>query len=263
MTHTRVHIDTNGSTTRPEEWWKELGETGVECEFAPDSLKPDNNVYRINSNTDRVIRNMKAFVSGGGKAFWKHIPYSHNDDEQEEQRKIAESIGALFYVAQPRPMPKEKSKVLGITMPESLGKKDKQEVAYYDEGTPEHYCKLFGDIGDYLIEISPEGIVYPCCMMPREFYFFYENYYLNGDPTPYTSHDWVNKPDPKRQSFQETILPLIEEGGGIESLSLHHHTIEEVLASPFYATLLKDSWKKNEKSFCKEHCNSCKYVIAT
>ena len=254
MQHTQVYIDSNGST-RTVEWWKELGKTGVYCTFAPDSIKPKNNKYRINSNTDKVIRNIKAFVSGGGNASWKYIPYSHNDDELEEHKRISESIGATFMFAQPRIIPKNIEDSLDISV-SSITRSDKDEVSYVDEGTPHHYCKLFGDIQDYLIEISPEGIVYPCCMMPRDFYLTYENYFISGDPTPNLN----TGNQPKRVSFRQTILPLIEENGGIESLSLYNHSIQKILRSPFYDKLLKQSWE-DKRSFCNNFCSSSKYKL--
>lgn len=254
MKYTKVYIDSNGST-RSVDWWKELGQTGVHCTFAPDSIKPKNNKYRINSNTEKVIRNIKAFTNAGGNSFWKYIPYSHNDDELEEQRAISDSIGSNFIFAQPRIIPKDVQEFLDITS-SSIIRDDKPEISYLDKGTPEYYCKLFGDIEDYLIEISPEGIVYPCCMMPRDFYYTYENYFINGDPNPNLN----TGNDPKRVSFRKTILPLIEENGGIESLSLHKNSIQKILKSPFYSILLKKSWK-DKNSFCNNFCSSSKYIL--
>jgi len=255
MLHSLVSIDSNGST-KSVEWWKELGKTGVECTFSPDSIKPNNNKYRINSNTDKVIENMKAFVDAGGKSIWKFISYSHNEDEIEEHKKISKSIGSNFSFAQPRLIPKKLEKSLNFTTSSFL-KKDKHEVSYTDGNSPEHYCKLFGDIGDYLIEISPEGIVYPCCMMPKDFYLVYEKFFISGDTKPNLN---IENKESKGISFIKTIVPLIEKNGGIQSLSLHNHTIQEILKSPFYDNLLKQSWK-NVDGFCNNFCDSSKYNL--
>lgn len=255
MSHSKVTIDSNGSTNNIE-WWKELGKTGVKCTFAPDSIKPKNNKYRINSNTDKVIENIKAFTDAGGKSTWKFITYSHNEDELEEQKKIAKNLGSDFTFAQPRLIPKLLEDKISFTS-SSLIKKDKDQISYTDNNTPDYYCKLFGDIGDYLIEISPEGIVYPCCMMPRDFYFVYENFFLFGDTTPNLT---TEKKEPKRISFINTIVPLIEKNGGIQSLSLHNYSIQEILKSPFYDVLLKKTWE-DKCSFCNNFCNSRKYDL--
>jgi MoaA/NifB/PqqE/SkfB family radical SAM enzyme len=255
MLHSSVYIDSNGSTKNIE-WWKELGKTGVQCTFAPDSIKPNNNKYRINSNTSKVIENIKAFTDAGGKSIWKFIPYSHNEDEIEDQKKISNSIGSEFSFVQPRLIPKRLEENVNFTT-SSLTKKDKYQVSYIDNNSPKHYCKLFGEIGDYLIEISPEGIVYPCCMMPRDFYFVYKNFFISDDPTPDLS---IENKEPKRISFIKTVVPLIEKNGGIQSLSLHNHTIQEILKSPFYDSLLKKSWE-DDCSFCNTFCDSSKYNL--
>ena len=246
--YSKVVIDSNGST-RSVDWWAELGATGVNCDFAPDSIKPNNNKYRINSNTDKVIENMRAFVAAGGVAEWKFIPYAHNEDELEEQRTIAESIGAKFTLIQPR------SSWLDNVQNSSAFADGQCVESYVDAGTPHSYCKLFGNISNGLIEISPEGIVYPCCMMPRQFYSVYRDYFVNRNTTPNLSPD----DRPKYQSFIDTVVPLIEDSGGIESLSLYKHSITDILKNEFY-TSLKKSWD-DKAHFCNNHCSHAKYKL--
>ena len=249
MKYSTVAIDSNGST-RDTQWWAELGATGVNCDFAPDSLKPNNNKYRINSNTDRVIDNMRAFISAGGVAEWKFIPYAHNEDELEDHRAIAKSIGAKFTLIQSR----DAEKIDGVNNSSMFA--DGQYVnKYYDQGTPHNYCKLFGSM-TRLIEISPEGIVYPCCMMPRQFYQVYENYFISRDTTPNLSSD----DRPKYQSFIDTVVPLIEESGGIESLSLYNHSIRDILKNEFYTSLQK-AWD-DKSHFCNNYCDHSQYKLS-
>jgi len=243
----RVVIDSNGST-RDVKWWAELGATGVNCDFAPDSIKPNNNKYRINSNTEKVIDNMRAFISAGGIAEWKYIPYAHNEDELDDHRRIANSIGAKFTFIQPRDAETD-------AISNSTAFADGKDInPYYDHGTPHNYCKLFGDVKG-LIEISPEGILYPCCMMPRQFYTVYRNYFINRNTTPDLSHH----EQPKYQSFINTVVPLIEESGGIESLSLYKHSIREILNNGFYSGL-KRSWE-DKSHFCNNHCHHSQYKL--
>tara|TARA_B100000085_G_scaffold196900_1_gene180616 strand:- start:23 stop:1012 length:990 start_codon:yes stop_codon:yes gene_type:complete len=247
--YSTVVIDSNGST-RDTQWWAELGATGVNCDFAPDSIKPNNNKYRINSNTDRVIDNMRAFISAGGVAEWKFIPYAHNEDEIDDHRAIASSIGAKFTFIQPRNADR-----LDNVDNSSAFSKGKIVNQHSDHGTPHNYCKLFGDVKG-LIEISPEGIVYPCCMMPRQFYKVYENYFISRDTTPNLSHDDI----PKYQSFIDTVVPLIEQSGGIESLSLYKHPIRNILKNEFYTGLQK-AWD-DKSHFCNNHCHHIQYKLS-
>ena len=240
-----VSIDSNGST-RDVDWWAELGAVGVECTFSPDSIKPNNNKYRINSNTDKVIENMRAYAAAGGNAVWKHIPYSHNVDELEDQRNISNEIGAKFVIAKPYPTRNRTESFKDISF---------TRESYVENSTPHHYCKMLGEMSN-LIEISPHGIVYPCCYTFPAIYLVYENYFKSGDTTP--RRDIVG--DDSITSFIETVVPLIERQGGIESLSLHHHPIHEVLNSPFYKTTLKQSWDDKEH-YCNKHCRSSKYLL--
>jgi uncharacterized radical SAM superfamily protein len=249
MKYSEVVIDSNGST-RDVKWWAELGATGVHCDFAPDSIKPNNNKYRINSNTDKVIENMRAFVAAGGSASWKFIPYTHNEDEMEEQKCIAQSIGAKFTLIQPR----DASGFDNVKNSSAFA--DGQYVeSYVDAGTPHSYCKLFGNVVVGLIEISPEGIVYPCCMMPRQFYTVYRDYFANGITTPNLS----SYERPKYQSFIDTVVSLIEDSGGIESLSLYKHSITDILKNKFYTNLQK-SWD-DKAHFCNNYCDHAKYKL--
>lgn len=249
MRYSRVVIDSNGST-RSVDWWAQLGATGVNCDFAPDSIKPNNNKYRINSNTDKVIENMRAFVAAGGVAEWKFIPYAHNEDELEEQRTIAESIGAKFTLIQPRWAKR------GNIENSNMFPEEKEVLVWHDQGTPHNYCKLFGNTDVRLIEISPEGIIYPCCEMPREFYSVYRNYFIDGTTTPHIP----DNPKSSHKSFIETIMPLIEDTGGIGELSLHKHSVLEILNGPFY-TRLKQAWEEKDH-FCNIHCHSSKYKLS-
>ena len=248
-----VAVDSNGST-RNVDWWSEFGATGVICTFAPDSIKPNNNKYRINSNTDKVIENMRAFVSAGGVAKWKFIPYAHNEDELEDQRKISNDIGAEFLVAQPYPIKGKTDNVENS----HLFPKDGKLVDYTKDSTPHHYCKMMGDVEERLLEISPDGIVYPCCYVPRQLYTVYEDYFLSGNISPKVEYTHVNGWTENFDNFIESFVPLIEEQGGIESLSLHKHSIHEILSSPFYKSALKQSWE-DKQHFCNNHCGNKKY----
>lgn len=241
-----ISIDSNGST-RDVDWWAKLGDVGVRCVFSPDSIKPDNNKYRINSNTDKVIENMRAYIAAGGYAEWKHIPYAHNVDELEDQQKICNEIGAVFIVAQPYAVRNKTKQVEDASIVTT--------ETFTNNSTPHHYCKMLGDIYN-LIEISSDGIVYPCCYTFTPIYLVYKDYFTTGNTVPNTN--LVG--DDSLNSFIQTVVPLIEKQGGIESLSLHHHTINQILNSPFYKNTLKQSWD-NEQHYCNKHCQHSKYIL--
>lgn len=252
-----VRINSNGSTN-DETWWKCLGEYGVQCTFSPDSLVPKNNQYRINSNTEKVILNMKAFISSGGSADWKYIPFKHNEDELEEQKKYAKELGAGFIVVQPGKFNEDRiNEKLKASKHFSNSKKYVQQP-YTENQSPTYYCKIFGKIGR-LIEISPDGIVYPCCYTGAYFFMTYSEYFTNNNPIPKIYEEMLS--DLSYKSFVNDIISLIENQGGIKTLSLHHNTFEEILETDFFKFSLKKSWEIGNE-YCSKYCGSRNYVFS-
>jgi MoaA/NifB/PqqE/SkfB family radical SAM enzyme len=246
-----IELDSNGSTNN-EEWWYKLGNTKINCIFSPDSLLPSNNLYRINANTEKTISNIKSFVAGGGKACWKYIPFKHNEDELEEQRSIALKIGAVFSIVQPNPFNADDKVMPSKHFPNSNLVKDD----LVNNQSPKYYCKLLGTGATNLLEISPDGILYPCCFSATSIFTVYANYYTNGDPSP--NIEITPSMSERTKSFIKFMVPMIEKQGGIKSLSLYHNNIKDILKTDFYQFLLKNSWE-NGNEFCTKHCASRQY----
>lgn len=253
-----VRIDSNGSTNN-EGWWKSLGSYGVQCTFSPDSLVPNNNQYRINSNTEKVISNMKAFISGGGDAAWKYIPFMHNEDELEMQQQYAKDIGANFWIVQPGIFDDSKEEEGMKPSKHFPNSKNYAESPYTVNKSPNYYCKLFGDVGN-LIEVNPNGVIYPCCYTGRYFFITYTNFFNNGDTEPKIYENMLQNNESYR-CFVNDIITLIENQGGIKSLSLYHNTFEKILESDFFKFSLKKSWETGNE-YCKKYCGSRKYVYS-
>jgi len=253
-----VVMDSNGSTQN-EEWWHELGKTKIKCVFSPDSLKTNNNLYRINSNTEKVISNMKSFISGGGKASWKYIAFKHNEDELENQRKLAFNIGATFLIVQPDSFTPNKNILPSKYFPNS----NVMVNDFTTDNSPNSYCKLYGK-NENLIEISVDGIVYPCCFTHRHIFNIYSKFFINGDPRPNLNINIFDNENhvKKHEEFISKIVPMIENQGGIKSISLYHNRIENILKTDLYKYALKKSWD-DKNSFCKQYCGARKYVFET
>ena len=93
-----VSIDTNGGY-RNEDWWSSLAHPNVLINFALDGT--DNETlgrYRIGVSYDKVITNLRAFTSAGGKAQWNFIVFEHNEHQVETAKTIAEEVGAKFRI---------------------------------------------------------------------------------------------------------------------------------------------------------------------
>lgn len=251
----QVKIDSNGSTNN-ENWWERLGSYKVQCTFSPDSLTPNNNQYRVNSNTEKVISNMKAFIAGGGTAAWKYIPFMHNEDELEIQRQYAKDIGAKFLVVPPGGF--DSNREGEIMRPSKHFPNSKKVESYAENKSPNYYCKLLGEVGT-IIEVSPDGIIYPCCFTGRYFFMTYANFFTNGNIEPKIYENMLSIDNYKR--FVNDIIPLVENQGGIKSFSLNYNTFEEIIESDFFKFSLKKSWETGNE-YCKKHCGSRKYVFS-
>jgi len=87
-----VSINTNGSL-RPDTYWSDLGRLGVEIGFAIDGLADTHHLYRQDTDWHRVIHNAQTFISAGGRAVWRFIPFDHNRYQEAECRAMAQQLG--------------------------------------------------------------------------------------------------------------------------------------------------------------------------
>lgn len=99
-----VTLDTNGSL-RDTKFWTRLGEKhqqvlkqgngrrGIEVNFSIDGLEDTNQLYRINTDYNKIIDNAQAFINAGGKAIWKFIIFEHNQHQVNEAKQRADDMG--------------------------------------------------------------------------------------------------------------------------------------------------------------------------
>jgi hypothetical protein len=113
--------------------------------------------------------------------------------------------------------------------------------------------------GGKLLEISPDGIIYPCCFVAKPLFSIYAPFLNGGDQNPHIDNERV-KTDNLYKVFVEDMLPLIENQGGIKTLSLYHNNIKDILKTDIFVSSLKKSWEKPNR-FCTELCRARKYII--
>ena len=94
-----LSLHSNGGA-RNTDFWKAMAEAGVDVTFAIDGLEDTNHLYRRNVKWDKLMNNIKAYVSAGGRAGWAMLIFKHNEDQIEECRKLSKDLGIKYFQIQ-------------------------------------------------------------------------------------------------------------------------------------------------------------------
>ena len=124
-------ISTNGSYKSPE-FWKKLGEILHEhlpgrhhVMFDLDGIDNETqNMYRIGTNYNKIIENAEEFISGGGSAVWKMIPFDFNEELEERAKVLAEQHGFKYF--QRNRIQRVESKAVFLALSKRAGQLDKE-----------------------------------------------------------------------------------------------------------------------------------------
>ncbi|MFS8120525.1 MAG: tetratricopeptide repeat protein, partial [Microcoleus sp.] len=97
----KIGLYTNGSGRNPD-WWRALAQamTGEHdtVTFSIDGLADTNSIYRQNTNWDRIMQSVNAFIQAGGKAVWHYLIFEHNQHQVEAARDLAKQLGFIEFV---------------------------------------------------------------------------------------------------------------------------------------------------------------------
>lgn len=95
-------MHTNGSGRTPD-WWRQLAKILNKPDdlviFAIDGLADTNHLYRRNTNWNRIMESVEAFIGAGGRAEWHYLVFEHNQHQVEEARALARRLGFVKFQA--------------------------------------------------------------------------------------------------------------------------------------------------------------------
>jgi MoaA/NifB/PqqE/SkfB family radical SAM enzyme len=222
-----VYINTNGSMRTPD-WWAGLARPGVRVGFALDGLADTHALYRQDTDWHRIIQNARAFISAGGHAIWRFIPFDHNRHQLEACEQMSQDLG--FARFENIDEGRNRGPVFTRTGEFShyIGEPDGQDipdirpmleshVTWFDPKT----VNLNHDISTLTITcqhkrleeiyIAADGTVWPCCFLG-----FY--------------------PATMQHPGNSQLLPLIQENNALE------YDLEHCMA---WFDRVEETWKKN------------------
>jgi MoaA/NifB/PqqE/SkfB family radical SAM enzyme len=214
--------DTNAATQN-ELWWRRLGALfgGNTLTFALDGLEDTHALHRRGTRFSTVLRNVTAFASGGGSAWWKFIVFEHNEHQIAAAAALAEEIGCAGFMAMA-----SRDYDQDCRRPLTLDVKIKREV-YHTQ------LQHIGTKGDAVrckpflkgaIYIAADGTVHPCC--------FAHCMYI-------TEHN---------AAFQE-IVPLVERH--YAEINFKTTPIEKILAGSYFKAVARLS---PTNAYCRLKC---------
>lgn len=153
--------DTNGSHGDPE-WWQALGTSFQKgaMVFALDGLEDTHRRHRQGTDFPKIIRNMRAFIAGGGSAQWQFIVFKHNEHQLRDAEAMAQEIGCKrFYAFVSREFSPE------LKPPESFAFRIKRDVfaGCRDELKGADRQVICRPLADGTLYIAADGSVHPCC----------------------------------------------------------------------------------------------------
>ena len=146
-------MNTNGAL-QTTFYWHELGrlfnQTQDYVVFSIDGLEDSNPVYRVNSNWNKLMANVEAYISAGGSAHWDMLVYEHNQYQVDKCEQLARSMGFTWFRAKvsKRPTTSKLKLPVGWNLPSS------------NQGSIK--CHALQEKSAY---IDAQGRMSPCCWL--------------------------------------------------------------------------------------------------
>jgi len=241
----KIVVDTNASI-RDEQWWWEFGMIGgkkLHVTFDIDGINQEmHETYRVNSNLQKVLNNMKALSETHATARVQTILFKHNQDYINEIKELSTKYGAKdclfvqsdrFDETTTRYYNNEKIKLEKATM-----SPPNPFIAHTNTTKLEEKIECRWKKGNKLV-VNIDGSVHPCC------------YFVN----PYYMH--VKNPTKKHLNFYNH--PVIQEYTKTkDELNIFKTSLIDIIDnSKWFNEILPNSWNSdNPVRACSINCSS-------
>jgi MoaA/NifB/PqqE/SkfB family radical SAM enzyme len=248
-----VNIFTNGSL-RDTSWWTELGELigkRGSVSFSIDGLADTNHIYRVNSNFKKIIDNATAYINAGGIANWDYLVFKHNEEQIEEAKSFAKSLGFKnFKIKQTNrfmenvysPDVEQGIKALETSV-DPRAKKHKLEITSkekYQGTVKSNFSNIIDKHGSWTNYANSCNITCKTKIEGRIFVDFEARVWA----CTWTAGGiyYTDTHDPQRIDTEKIFNKY-----GKNFNSLRHHSLEEILNHEYYADKLCSSWTKTRE----------------
>jgi MoaA/NifB/PqqE/SkfB family radical SAM enzyme len=253
-----IRIHTNGGIQN-EEWWTKLAEVLGENStviFAIDGLDDTNHLYRIGVNYNKLMKNVKSFITAGGNASWAFIEFKHNQHQKNECESLSKTLGFRTFSH------KQSSRFLLDTAKFPVLDKDgntiynlepstENKIIFIDKKIVNDYKKI---VANSLIKcrakenaevyIDAFGHLFPCCFMGLTPY----NYF---DPDSEISHI--------KQEMLDEHKNYIRDMGGTNAVDCKRQSIKNIIDSVPYQNIWDKYWVKEKIIVCAKTCGVNKF----
>lgn len=223
-------MNTNGSA-RSTKWWQELALLDVKVTFGIDGLEDTHQLYRINTDWNKIIENAKSFIDAGGYAIWEMILFRHNEHQEAECEELSIKLGFKEFKSKNTSRFKDGQFIviddLGRSthtlLPTSKSHSMIPLMRLADnEDMPVITCKSKRDNQIY---VGSNGSVSPCCWL---------------------NFDWVPPMQDNRIQYMDVLG---------EFPNLNSQTLIEIFESGYFDRI-EQSWSTCGVSECSAQCGS-------
>jgi len=249
-----IWIYTNGSL-RSRDWWQQLAETlpkNHKVVFAIDGLEDTHSLYRVGTNFNNIIENVRTFIASGGRAEWAFIRFKHNEHQVTEVRKLASDLkfesfsikdsGRVFFDST-FPVYDREGNTTRYLEPSRYS-----EIKFIDRNAVTNFRKIVDEsvikcnsIEDLEIYIDANGQVFPCCYIGL---------------IPYVPIDTIVGFKQVRSQMLNEYHNLIKELGGAISQNAHYHSVKDIINREAYQTTWKKFWDNKQLTMCAGVCGT-------